>query len=65
MRLPVFYRAEQAVNRNNSFSPSAQKPSEVVSDWINHKFEIEIHNFDPVLEMTTILPIQENMLRAS
>ena len=49
--ISVFYRPEQAVLNNDSFSPSAGKPRQVMSDWQSKEdiapfFQIE--EFDPL-----------------
>jgi acetoin utilization deacetylase AcuC-like enzyme len=43
----VFYRHEQNA-LNHSFSPSADKPRQVVADWLQQGFDIEVHPFEPV-----------------
>jgi acetoin utilization deacetylase AcuC-like enzyme len=49
MKIPVFYREEQNVESNNSYSPSAGKPKQALADWIE-KFpeSIDVRSFDPV-----------------
>lgn len=44
----VFYRPEQTVIENQSFSPSAGKPAQVLQSWIDQGFPIEVMSFKPL-----------------
>lgn len=49
--IPVFYRPEQSCASNESFSPSAGKPRQVVADWQGKSDiapYIQIESFDPL-----------------
>ena len=48
MVLKVFYRPEQTVATNDSFSPSALKPAEVLKSWQALGLAIEVVGFEPV-----------------
>ena len=37
MTIPVFYRPEQSSSDAASYSPSADKPRQVVADWTAHE----------------------------
>jgi acetoin utilization deacetylase AcuC-like enzyme len=54
--LPVFFRSEQNVESNNSYSPSAGKPKQALADWVK-KFpsQIEVRSFEPVTRDTLCL----------
>jgi acetoin utilization deacetylase AcuC-like enzyme len=43
----IFYRPEQTVEANQSFSPSPGKPAQVVAAW-QKAFPIEVCSFDPL-----------------
>lgn len=50
MTVKVFYRPEQSVTLNKSYSPSAGKPEKVVNDWLSQPTvasEISIEGFEP------------------
>lgn len=44
--MKVFYREEQSVKKNNSFSPSASKPALVVDGW-KKRYNAEVVTFAP------------------
>lgn len=49
--IPVFYRPEQSCASNESYSPSAGKPRQVVADWLAQPHiatHIKIETFDPL-----------------
>lgn len=49
--IPVFYRPEQSCASNESYSPSAGKPRQVVADWQAQPHitpHIQIESFDPL-----------------
>jgi acetoin utilization deacetylase AcuC-like enzyme len=46
--IKVFYRDQQTVHTNDSFSPSAGKPIEVLRSWLVNRYPIDIVDFDPV-----------------
>ena len=47
MTVKVFYRPEQAATVNDSFSPSAGKPAQVVASWQALGLDIELVSFEP------------------
>ncbi|MBK7005540.1 MAG: hypothetical protein IPH37_10700 [Burkholderiales bacterium] len=50
MTIPVFYRPEQSSSDAASYSPSADKPRQVVADWTAHEDiapHINIESFEP------------------
>lgn len=54
--IPVFYRQEQSVASNKSYSPSAGKPEQVMRDW-TEKFPdgVEVVSFNPAPPSTFYL----------
>jgi acetoin utilization deacetylase AcuC-like enzyme len=46
--IKVFYRDEQTVTDNTSFSPSAGKPAKVLASWQNLNVPIEQKSFKPI-----------------
>lgn len=46
--VPVFYDPRQSAARNESLSPSAQKPARVVEDWKATGFPLEFRGFQPL-----------------
>lgn len=46
--VPVFYDPRQSAARNESLSPSAQKPARVVEDWKAAGFPLEFRGFTPL-----------------
>lgn len=47
-KLKVFYRPEQSVSKNSSFSPSAGKPAALLKHWQDTGLPIEVVNFRPL-----------------
>ena len=47
-KIKVFYRPEQTVNDNDSFSPSARKPAEVLASWQAAGLPVEVCSFQPL-----------------
>ena len=45
--IKVFFHTNQSAQSNSSFSPSAQKPEQVVQYWQDQKQPIKIMSFDP------------------
>ena len=45
--IKVFYDERQSVKENSSFSPSAQKPAQVVKSWLQMGVSIKICSFKP------------------
>jgi acetoin utilization deacetylase AcuC-like enzyme len=46
--MKIFFDARQSVKTNDSFSPSAQKPAQVVESWKKLDIPLEIESFTPL-----------------